>query len=327
MVSEFEKIVDKFFELSLKIRNGIKEKDYCTPSTDERCGYGFGSTPLEDEIKKLLEDIFKAMEKEPQNLNSKNFEKLIIAMDNCDDARQQDRGDVGFGYIDFDSTLYSIVWDLRYRLKDALDKLKNKMDMLNKVDRKLLEKNNGEYLALYGVSREESDAFKFKYTVDKLLNLSKEAKKSSKDGAEKLKEEIQKCLQDIYFTIDIDIMEDKSYHYSDSGYWPRTYNSDGTIQDGNIMKYFDEKLLDMILESLINCKVLFIKIDDGHLYDHLKIKIKEVIFALKYLLAEMEKNKISPLERADMKLLKAKDTGFKKTFYEYFIDKKPGEFC
>ncbi|MFH2105830.1 MAG: hypothetical protein ABII22_01095 [Candidatus Micrarchaeota archaeon] len=320
MTSELSKLVDKVLQLSEKIKNGKDGVDFCVPSKNEP---GFESTPLETEIYELMGKVIKNLEKNPKDVDSKIVEKLMICMENSSRARKQDRGDVGFGYTDFDSTLYSIIWDLRYKLKDALDKLKNKTDILSKVDKRLLEANNGEYLALYGVSREQSNEFKFKFTVDKLLNLSNEAKKSGKKGMEGLKEEIRGCLHEVYMTMDIDIIEDKSYHYSDSGYSPRTYNSDGTIQDGNIMKYFDEKLLNKLLESLINCKVLFVKGD----YDPIKSKIKEVVYALKYLLLEMKKNKISPLEKADQKLFKSKENGFRKTFYGYFADEKPGEFC
>lgn len=322
-MATLESLVDRFAKLALKVSQGRRGEDFCVKDPDSDSDWL--TTPLEKDLCEAAEALSKALESKP-DLDGPGVTRIVAGLQRAAPARGSRRADVGFGYMDFDSLCNGGLWDLRYRLKDAVDALRAEgVDALAGADRAVLEANNGEFLTLLGAPREESNRAELRFTLDRLARLAKGVD-PGKPEESACASEVAECLRSLAHRLDWDVLEPTRRHYSDSGYAPSTYTC-GRPNPDNALWFFEAAHLDEILRALVACAPLVAsgaKKNSPRCWT-VRRQAAALASAIKGSLGEMKKVGRDVLAQADPMLLGAKKTGFKRSYGAFFEDRKPGE--
>ncbi|HEY3452791.1 MAG TPA: hypothetical protein VGK67_40985 [Myxococcales bacterium] len=323
MSTTLEPLIARFAALSEKVSRGRHGADFCVADPDSSSDWLV--TELEKDLHGAVRDLAEGLKAVPGELDGPGVTRLLVGLRQTEPARDSRRADVGFGYMDFDSLLNNPLWDLRYRLKDAVDAQRAQgVDVLAGADRAVLEGNNGEFLSLLAVPRGEAGRAKFRFTLDRLSRLAKGIDPGKPEACTSV-EEIATCLQGLKSQLDWDVLEPGRMHYSDSGYEPSTYHGDQPNPD-NLLWFFDAQAFDQVLWAMQACTPLVVhgvKTGDWK-FLQVRREAADLAFTLKWSLVEMGKVGRKVLEGADPKLLGERKNGFARSYGDFLRDGEPG---
>ncbi len=217
-----EPLVARFAELCLQVSRGRQGVDFCVVDPDSAGDWL--STPLERDLHAATLALVEALKAAPGELDGPSATRILVGLRQAEPARDSQRADVGYGYMDFESLCHGPLWDLRNALKDAVDAQRDAgVDVVAGTDRAVLEANNGEYFALLAVPRGEAKRAKFRFVLDKLARLTEGIGPEQAPESFAAADEVSGCLRELRFRLDWDVLEPTRRHYSDSGYSPSTH--------------------------------------------------------------------------------------------------------
>ena len=318
-----EALISRFASLAEKVSLGNNGIDFCVKDPDSYSDWLF--TALEKDLLTAIEELMEGLKASSGELDGAGVTRILVGLRQAEPARDSRRADVGFGYLDFDSLCNGSLWDLRYRLKNAVDAQRSQgVDVLIDADPAVLEASNGEFLTLLAVTLGEQGRAKFRFTLNRLTRLVKDIDPKKPEACTSA-DEIAECIKALAFGLDWDVLEPTARHYSDSGYWPTTYNGDQPNPD-NLLWFFDAKALDQILRALLVCAPLIAlgaKKRDWK-FQQLRRQASDLASTLKRSLVEMEKVGRKVLEGAESSLLNEKKNGFARSYGDFIRDGKPG---